>query len=257
MGGSGIIGDVFSSSFQNIISIHSDQIPQTFVNKNNHYIIVSYSGNTKETISAFEQIKDYNHTIISSGGILGRENNVIEVPNGYVPRDAFEIMFKTTYETLSKMIDLPEYPTIQNPEDKEIEKMMACFDKTPIIYSHETLKPLSYRLKTQINENIKKHAFCNVLPEMSHNEIEAKNHDAFSTILFKSKHNKYVEAWEKAVDFEYTTFNLKGQNLLEQILYGIRLSDLATVKYSKQNNIQRIETPYIQNFKEHLNQKLE
>jgi len=51
----------------------------------------------------------------------------------------------------------------------QIAKELVGF--IPVIYSSEYLTSTGYRLKCQMNENAKLHAFHNSIPEMNHNEI--------------------------------------------------------------------------------------
>ena len=41
----------------------------------------------------------------------------------------------------------------------------------PLIYGCDLTVPAAYRWKCEINENAKRHAFDNQLPELDHNEI--------------------------------------------------------------------------------------
>jgi glucose/mannose-6-phosphate isomerase len=263
MGGSGIGGDVLSCYLQNIgieaYSFHTQEIPKTYLN-NSHFVVTSYSGNTKETITAFKQIKKKPHTLVTSGGYLlnyavENRDRFIPLPKGYVPRDAFYIILKAIYGLVSEFAELPEFPEIKNPDQINIKKMADALKKSPLIYSSsEKIYPAAYRLKTQVNENLKKHAFSNYFNELSHNEIEAKNQKDYSHIILNAGDNdEFVEAWKKAVGVKAYDFQLKGRTVFDKMLYAIMLGDQATIKLADELKINRIPTPFIKKFKDALN----
>ena len=263
MGGSGIVGDVLKQGLKDvdIESLHSSNIPKRLF-KGSHFIIISYSGNTMETIQAFKKIKRLPYTIITSGGYLmdyaiDTRNRVEPIPKGFVPRDAFSIMVKAAYNILSEFVPLPEFPKIEKPNKTEIEKMMVALEKTPIIYSSsEDVYPAAYRLKTQVNENLKRHAFSNKFTELCHNEIEATDVKHYSYIILSDdKNNKYINAWKRATRNKIKQvheFKLIGDTIFKKILYGIRLGDEATIRLAEKTKIERIKTPMIKRYKGYL-----
>ena len=79
MGGSAIGGDVVKSLFENDIDIPMQVIRQyslpNWVNKNTVVIFSSYSGNTEETLSAFDDAVNRGSMIygITTGGVLRKK----------------------------------------------------------------------------------------------------------------------------------------------------------------------------------------
>src|SRR4030042_876044 len=72
MGGSGVSGDILKDYATDIpVFVNKSYGIPGFVDKNTLAVIISYSGNTKETISAYEQVKEKTKKIlvIASGGI--------------------------------------------------------------------------------------------------------------------------------------------------------------------------------------------
>ena len=114
-------------------------IPE-FVDKNTLAIIISYSGNTEETISAYEKVKGKTkkRVIIASGGILGGEKNVIKVPPGLPPRYSLPFLFFSMLSVLNnseivkKDFDLEE--VVKNLESVDHDEAKS-FAKSLIAYT--------------------------------------------------------------------------------------------------------------------------
>ena len=203
MGGSAIGGDlirtIFSDECPIPIIVNRDYNIPKFVDDSTLFISASYSGNTEETISAFKQAlgKQAKIIVISAGGELqelAKDNNIpyFEIEKkGLQPRCAFGYMFVPMVYFLSKLGLIPDQsdnfdetaglisksavelatniPTINN---KAKQLAIALYNKIPVIYAPQNhFDVVAMRWKGQINENSKAFAFCNVIPEMNHNEI--------------------------------------------------------------------------------------
>ncbi len=203
MGGSAIGGDLLRSLFSGscpvpIIVNRNYSIPE-FVSEDTFFIAASYSGNTEETLAAFQAALGKKAKIlsISSGGELENYSRDAGVPyfpipvHGIQPRCAFGYLFISMVLSLSKLgfvsdqtsqieeaVDLlsrtaqdlsPSTPT----EDNQAKKIaQALYDKLPVIYASQNyFDVVAMRWKGQFNENSKMMAFYNVIPEMNHNEI--------------------------------------------------------------------------------------
>ncbi|MCM2339070.1 MAG: hypothetical protein NDI62_01290 [Burkholderiales bacterium] len=153
--------------------------------KNKTIILSSYSGNTEEVITAYNEAKDknLNISIITAGGkllSLAKENNTpyIELPNtGIQPRMALGLFTKAFLKIMKVENDLKQLTTLENnlnPKSFE-EKGKALAEKiknfVPVIYTSNKNTSLAYIWKIKLNETGKIPAFCNVLPELNHNEM--------------------------------------------------------------------------------------
>ncbi len=106
LGGSAISGDVVYTLFQDQLTIpyvvnRNYNLPN-FADNKTLVIACSYSGNTEETLSSFDEAlnKGCKIVTISSGGKLKEKaikNNLLhlEVPSGYQPRCAIGLMLTT------------------------------------------------------------------------------------------------------------------------------------------------------------------
>lgn len=215
MGGSGISGEIIKRmvSESNIILevVHDYNIPK-WADKDTVVIAISYSGNTEETLSAFNESYSIGCKLmaITSGGQLKSLAHKYKSPIFLFeyeskPRAAFPFMFiplvnifsKLGYlklENFSKTIELLDQlqqkfklsvETEKNPAKLLAEKIHG---RIPIIYTSCILEGAGLRLKAQINEIAKNFAFVEVLPELDHNSIaglKTPKNDSF-VIMFES-----------------------------------------------------------------------
>lgn len=198
LGGSAIGGDVLkglvaSTAKVPVIVNRHYQLPN-WVGKDALFIASSYSGNTEETLAAYQDAKKRGSPIIgvSSGGTLTEWCKkdgfpCVPVTGGLPPRAAFGYSFFTLLSVAAKLDLLPNpendvETTIANlKSSREIWKSETSqpgafaaefFGYLPIIYSScEELEPVNVRWRGQIEENAKQLAYGNVFPELNHNEI--------------------------------------------------------------------------------------
>jgi glucose/mannose-6-phosphate isomerase len=218
MGGSAIGGDILAGwLFRRIeipIFVNRGYKLPSFVGENTLLFAVSYSGNTEETLSLFDEgiKKGCKIIAITSGGKLEKscknENiKLVSIPSGIPPRAAVAYLFmpmvvvlkklgiyepdrelKVTIENLKALRErlVPENPTKNNPAK---QMALQLFDETPIIYGEAIFNAIARRWQTQLNENAKTLAWHGTFPEMNHNEIEAwatdNNSKKFTAVLLR------------------------------------------------------------------------
>ena len=190
MGGSGISGEILKALYPEveIISNKDYTIPQ-YIDQNTLAIVISYSGNTEETLSNYTQLskRRCGIAIISSGGrlIKKKAHMKVKIPGGLPPRGALGYLFTPLPFMLYKYRLIARDPVEEliglaaflKRERKKIDlkaKTLAkkFVNKMPIIYANSsTYFPVARRWQCQLNENAKIIAHINVLPEMNHNEI--------------------------------------------------------------------------------------
>ena len=235
LGGSAISGDLLLDYLSDEMKfpfriVRGYNLP-SYTNKDTLVVISSYSGNTEETISCFQQALKLNCSIIAitSGGKIWEEANkykipVIKIESGFQPRYALglsffsllklmqELGFVNEEKTVKKIIELwqkrgEEFSAEKNQAIQIAEQIIGFI---PVIYSAEFLSSVGYRFKCQVNENSKLHAFYNTIPEMNHNEIigwESYQEKQFQTkVIF-------------LLDKEYHPQNRKRFDLLKEMLF--------------------------------------
>jgi glucose/mannose-6-phosphate isomerase len=244
MGGSAIGGDLLRSYVSSlhspakrIVSVVRNYNLPDFIAHEDMVIASSYSGGTEETLSAFAQAvkRTKNVFCITTGGELTLQARaysfpLIRLPEGLQPRCALGYSFfpmittlnrmeyfgseakaeiesgiKETITLLKKKSDIYTQLNKKNPAYALAEKL---YDNIPVVYAPaETFDTVGVRWKGQFNENSKNLAFCNVIPEMNHNEIEGWN--------LPKKHTKKLFVILLRDDFEHKRVSLRFEILKE------------------------------------------
>jgi glucose/mannose-6-phosphate isomerase len=202
MGGSAISFDLLRSflRYTNVkipVETNRDYNLPPYADEHTLVILISYSGNTEETLSCFLDAFEKGCPIVAltSGGILEtfcKKFSIpyVKLPTGLPPRASLPYLFFPLLIVLEKL-------NIHPPFDKDIEETLAVlemlkdelkpetlildnlakriaiclYNKIPLIYGHTFFDAVAYRLKCQFNENSKILALAEVLPEMNHNGI--------------------------------------------------------------------------------------
>lgn len=202
MGGSSIGAQLLRDLIQHDAAVplylESTYALPAFADKTTPVICISYSGNTKEVLSCFQNalMRGCPAIVITSGGLLAEEADaagvrVIRVPAGMPPRAALGHLFVPLISLVSRWGIYPvtdeevdsavrksrklveKYSLEADPVDsRALQLAKRLYGKTPIIYSGDgLLSAAAYRWKCQFNENSKSMAFANRFPELGHNEI--------------------------------------------------------------------------------------
>lgn len=202
LGGSAIGGDllrVYSAGRIPVpVTVNRDYVLPAFVGPDTLVFAVSYSGNTEETLSAYEEARARGASVIAitTGGKLGEMaagDNIplVKIPAGCAPRAATGYLFIPTLVILQRLGMLPDLTVEttamagfikelqkkigpESPGEENVSKQIAhkLYKKIPVIWGVSgTTEVVAQRWKGQINENAKAPAYWNVFPELNHNEI--------------------------------------------------------------------------------------
>jgi glucose/mannose-6-phosphate isomerase len=196
MGGSAIAADlarglVSAESPVGYSVWRSPNLPRS-VDRRTHVILVSYSGNTWETLQAYDAAARAGayRTVITSGGTLAERATedgvaVLTVPPGLPPR-------ATVGQQLGGLIGLldPWFPESNEGRIARVAERVSALaaayarprgpaallaekvgDRLPFIYAESGFFALARRWKTQIEENAKRLAVFDEVPELFHNAI--------------------------------------------------------------------------------------
>ena len=159
-------------------------------------LCASYSGNTEETLAAFEAAGALGarRIVMTTGGKLAKGARaegvpVIPVPGGFQPRSAVAYALVVALEVAgicgagerlhaeidvaaARADDLVKAWGPEAPEDSLAKQLAQRLHGTvPQVAGAGLTTPVAYRWKSQINTNAKVPAFCAELPELDHNEI--------------------------------------------------------------------------------------
>lgn len=203
MGGSAIGGDFAAAIAQSRASfpilVHRGGHLPAWVGKQDRGLLVSFSGNTAETVDAAEAAasRGIGLDLLTSGGKLGPWGEaqgipVVKVPGGRPPRSALGDLFSSSLGLLAGRgwIDLPqdeidethagiaEVTRINKEEPTDASHPCSPLielldDRLPMIYGTGAMLPVARRWANQLNENSKRPAHWGELPEMNHNEVVA------------------------------------------------------------------------------------
>ncbi|HEV3473842.1 MAG TPA: bifunctional phosphoglucose/phosphomannose isomerase, partial [Actinomycetota bacterium] len=203
MGGSAAAGDVVASAFSDrvsvpIVTVRGYELP-AFCDKESIVVCVSYSGNTEESVAAYEEAKGRGCAVIavSSGGELARRAAADGVPHVAVAGDAPQpraALGDLTGAVLGVMVGLEVLPRLDaelesasgdvtavaqrigpgTPTNENQAKALAAWigDRIPVIWGSEGVSaPAAWRWKCAFNENAEIPAFASALPELDHHEV--------------------------------------------------------------------------------------
>ncbi|MGQ9799170.1 MAG: bifunctional phosphoglucose/phosphomannose isomerase [Ignavibacterium sp.] len=198
LGGSAISGDLLKNFLKDELDIpvfiNRNYFLPSFADEKTLLIASSYSGNTEETLSSFNDGLKRKCKIIclSSGGKLEKlaaDKTIpfIRLQKGFQPRYALGLSFFSLLKVFEKLQIIPsqektinriislwkekasEYSTEENIAITVAQQLIGFI---PVIYSAtDYTNAVGYRFKSQLNENSKLHAFHHEFPEMNHNEI--------------------------------------------------------------------------------------
>ena len=189
-GGSAVVGDLLKDilkyELRKPIEVSTEYRLPAFVDNKTLAIVISYSGNTEETLSQFMELRKVTNKIISisSGGKLETWSKRfriphIKVPSGFQPRLATPYMLVPLIAYFGKIMgkdfdgDVYEgYREIRSLEMRYVEKLAARIQgKELAVYASNEYAGVVKAWKNCLNENSKLPVMWHVLPEMNHNEI--------------------------------------------------------------------------------------
>lgn len=203
LGGSAIGGDLvrslLSAEIGVPVSVVRDYELPACVDNSTLVFILSYSGSTEETVSAYASAKAQGATIIviSSGGAvrdLARQDGhtFIAIPAGMPPRCALGYLslvplcvlnrlglckdvsagIKDAIRTLTGLRNDCIGPRVAGADNIAKSAANALYNKFTVIYSSAAhFDVAAARWRAQISENAKALASLHLFPEMNHNEI--------------------------------------------------------------------------------------
>ena len=271
LGGSAIGADLIRSYLVDecplpIHVVRDYSIPK-FIDKDTLVFAVSYSGNTEETLSMYNEAKSRkaNIAVITSGGKLedlARKNNnlLITIPKGYPPRCAVGYSFVPALVILSRLsiigdkskeieeaalnlTRLLKSDTGPDSEEALSEKIAyKIYDKFTVIYSaSKHIDVAATRWRGQLAENAKALSSVHVYPELNHNEVVGWDNPGallkkFIVITLRdksdnprvSKRMDITNAILKKAGFKVIEINSKGKGLLSRILSLMYIGDFVS-----------------------------
>ncbi|MFN3196263.1 MAG: bifunctional phosphoglucose/phosphomannose isomerase [Chlorobiota bacterium] len=296
IGGSAISGDILSSYLDSIgynkqVYVNREYTLPNWANENTLVLVSSYSGNTEETLSAYEEATKITKNIIcyTTGGKLGelaesRQHQVINLRKGMMPRCGLAMSFIAVLSSLVHLDIIPSnldesieqaikdtYANLKNNSktlsninsNNAITLAKKLHKKKTVIYAGKLMYPVAKRWAGQIQENAKSHAYFNQIPEMNHNEInswdyEANNKDLCIVLLKdKAEHprvQKRMRIFTELVNQRATTFGFSsdGRYVLTRMFELIYFGDWVSYYLSIIRGVDPTPIPTITILKEKM-----
>jgi glucose/mannose-6-phosphate isomerase len=293
LGGSAMGGDVLAeymamNSSAPTFVVRDTTLPR-WADERTLVILISYSGNTRETASMYASARERGcpMVIITSGGklmdVAEREGlDVVKVPPGYQPRAALGHLlgsaacivesvglapmasdiraFLPSLETLMQDL-LPSSPQARNAAKRIALRLL---DTVPFVYAPRPMRSAATRWQTQINENSKMLCLSGEVPEMDHNQIvgwidgarDGRNRPVM--LLPRSGGYMALDLMRATIelfddhDIDTVVADLEGASPLESALHGIMLGDFVSYYLAILRGVDPTPVPSIKELKGRL-----
>ena len=282
MGGSGISGEFLQNYLQEtdfnvpVSLVRGYRLPKNF-SDNSLIVIVSYSGNTRETLTClYESLeRKIPVVIISSGGTCVELSEkaklpLITLPKGFEPRAAFPLLFGAIAGVFYKLFpnlsflerdlkqlgellvksNLSYEPTV--PTASNLAKQLAAkwINVVPIFLSEFLC--LGMRMKGQMNENSKKMAFYDTFPEMMHNTTQSWKDEKLNELPFhfirtiihddtemvdKTSYGLRFAKYRSVDNVDNLDFSKSSDKLIHRLFLATYLVDYASIYLAFLHNI--------------------
>ncbi|MCX6789102.1 MAG: bifunctional phosphoglucose/phosphomannose isomerase [Candidatus Gribaldobacteria bacterium] len=283
IGGSALPGSLIPEigvKFDLPLFVHRDYGLPKIAGPKSLIICISFSGNTEETLSAYQEALEKKYQVIAlcTGGKLKELAEQNNLPVAIVPNDCVQPRFGTGYLVAAVLKILSNCGIINEPsmalsamaqalqpqKYEEPGKALAqkLIDKIPIIYAANQYKSLARIWKIKFNENSKVMAFWNFFPELNHNEMvgltNLKGNFHFIIIRDGNDHGRTKKrmdlfanlAKEKGADVDFV--ELAGQTKLEKVFNCLLLGDWTSYYLALAYGQNPVPVEIVEKFKKQL-----
>ncbi|HEX6061985.1 MAG TPA: bifunctional phosphoglucose/phosphomannose isomerase [Candidatus Limnocylindria bacterium] len=276
MGGSAIGGEfagaLLTDELKVPLSVHRDYGVPSYIGRDSLVIVSSFSGNTEETLSGFDEAKKRGAKIlaITTGGRLADEAKALRLPLitfGYhaQPRAALGYSLTLVMGALTKLglvrdmgkeieaaladVAKLEERVHEGARTNDAKKMaIELVGKIPVIYGAGVMGVMARRVKDQWNENAKNWAHFDVMSELNHNAVVGFPHppiarDAQVVLMLRSKrdnprHKLRFDVTKELLDrsqIPHKDLQFDGGSLLSEVLQMTYFTDYVSFYVSLLN----------------------
>ncbi|KFM22235.1 glucose-mannose-6-phosphate isomerase protein [Marine Group I thaumarchaeote SCGC AAA799-B03] len=264
MGGSGSVGDLFSSIFSKtnlfVSVVKGYNLPKN-IDKNTLVITTSVSGNTVETLNILQNAFESKCRVaaFSSGGKMEeycKKHNILykKLKQNHSPRASFPTYVYSLLKNLEPLIPLTKTDIFDSIKSLEKTKtnifssnltttnnslnLAKWISSIPLIYYPWGLQTAAIRFKNSLQENAKMHTITEDVVEACHNGIVAwENPSEIKPILIRGvdDYSKTKETWQiikqyfknNEIDF-YEIISEHG-NILSKLISLVYVLDYASI----------------------------
>ena len=266
MGGSAIGGEfagaILADELKVPLTVHRDYGIPGYIGRDSLVIVSSFSGNTEETLSGFDEAKKRGAKIlaITTGGKVGEEAKALRLPLitfGYhaQPRAALGYSLTLVLGVLGKLgfardmgkeidqalTDLAklEERVHEGARTNDAKKLAAeLYGRIPVVFGAGAMGVMARRVKDQWNENAKNWAHYDVMSELNHNAVVGFPHppiarDAQTVLLLRSRrdnprHQLRFDVTKELLDraqIPHRDLQFDGDSLFSEILQMTYFTD--------------------------------
>jgi glucose/mannose-6-phosphate isomerase len=295
MGGSGIAGDMIRSLFERRLTVpvvvtKGYEVPE-FCGRDTLVVASSFSGNTEETLAAFEEAVTRGCRLVgvSAGGTLAARSDEeavahVRLPSDVaMPRAALGYLFAAAIGVLDAMDIVPHPgddlertaelldglaqalgPEIPAEANQAKSVALWLLGRTPLVWGSEGLAQApALRWKTQLNENAKVPAFASVLPELDHNEIEgwspgAGNGYGVVLLRYEGEHPRVARRVHATLEsiasagLDAREVRAVGTSPMEWLFSLVMLGDFTSIYLGVERGVDPWPIPVLMGLKERL-----
>ena len=283
MGGSHLAADILKAGDPTVnLFIHSDYgLPPWSLARLQETLLIasSYSGNTEETLDAYEAAGDLgmSRAVISVGGRLleaAERDGVscIHLPQtGVQPRSAIGLSLVALAKLLGRGDLLAELASLtltlpaaafEAPGRKLADELHA---RVPVIYASSANVAVAANWKIKINETGKSPAFFNVFPELNHNEMTGFDkrdasappssgfafvflNDADDHLRTRRRMEVTAELY-RARGYAVHEMELEGATRFERLFNSLLLADWMALSLAERCGLESEQVPMVEEFK--------
>ncbi|TME91894.1 MAG: bifunctional phosphoglucose/phosphomannose isomerase [Chloroflexi bacterium] len=266
MGGSAIGGDLAAALLADELkvpmTVHRDYGLPAYVGRDSLVVTSSYSGNTEETLSSFEEARKRGAKVLvlTTGGKLaelGRASSYPVVTFSYKarPRATLGYSLGLVLGTLAKLNFVRDLSGDIEAATRDLAKIqervhegartneakklaIELFGRVVFAYGAGVMGVMARRVKGQWNENAKNWSAFDVMSELNHNAVVGFPHppiakEALTVLLLRSdrdnpRHKLRFEVTRELLDrasIPHKTLQFAGQNVLSEVLQMVYFTD--------------------------------
>lgn len=272
MGGSPLAADLLNALDPKLnITVHKDYgLP---LRKDPLVIAISYSGNTEETIDAFDTAQKNGLPVaaIATGGKLLERAQEAAAPFIRLPQTNIQPRMATGFiiKALAALMGLEQLknelsalaqtlkPTeLEGPGKTLAEKLGG---RVLLVYASTRNRAIAYNWKIKFNETGKIPAFYNVFPELNHNEMNAPSPQCYTIILRDPDDDPRIQKRMEALKNLYQQpqapaeiIDTQGENRLVRIFNSLLLADWTALAIAEERGVDPEQVPLVEEFKKHI-----
>jgi glucose/mannose-6-phosphate isomerase len=269
MGGSAIGGDLAAALLADELkvpmSVHRDYGLPAYVGRDSLVIASSYSGNTEETLSAFEEARKRGAKVLAltTGGTLAtqaRASNYPVVTFSYKARPRATLGYSLglvlgsltrlglvrdlSSDLESAVADLArlEERVHEGARTNDAKKLaIELYGRIVFAYGAGVMGVMARRVKGQWNENAKNWSAYDVMSELNHNAVVGFPNpqiarEAISVLMLRSdrdnpRHKIRFDVTRELLDrasIQHTSLQFTGSNMLSEVLQMTLFTDYVT-----------------------------